>query len=294
METNNQKACHFIRECFHARPVLVFSVLAFLLSWLCWGVVFLANGLEAPVWPVVTGLFTILVGFGPFLAATIVVKGNGGSVRQWLRQIFRWKVKWYWYLAAFVVPVLLIEASGALYSFLGGEVAEAGFDLNLLVMLIPLFLWNTLLGGGQEELGWRGFALPKLQEKYPALTASLVLGFIHALWHLPMFFLLGTYQANTSLLHYTLSVIGIAVVCTWIYNNTGSIVPVMIYHGMTNTIPLFSLLPSFDPATMVIPEMPTLLTTVYVLVSLVVAVVISLLFGTKRLTRKAEFPTISF
>jgi len=239
----------------------------------------------------ITGIFTLLVGFGPLFAAMIVIKVNGGRIRHWFHQIFLVKVKLHWYLAGLVVPILIFSATTELYSLLGGEVAE-GSDLGLLAMLVPLFLWNTLLGGGQEELGWRGFALPKLQEKYPALTASIILGFLHALWHLPMVFLPGTFQANSSFLLYILSATVMAVVFTWLYNNTGSVLPAMIFHGMNNTLPLFAILPSFDPATMDIPEIPTLLMLAYVLVSLAVAIIINLFFGGKRLTRKTEVPTI--
>ena len=284
---------NLIKECFHARQISVYFVLAFLISWLFWGIVFITDGIDGSVASTITSIFTLLVGFGPLFAAMIVIKVNGGSIRLWFRRIFLWKVKFHWYLAALVVPVLVFLASGELYSLMGGEVAE-GSDLNLLVMLIPLFLWNALLGGGQEELGWRGFALPKLQEKYTALTASIILGFMHALWHLPMVFIPGTYQASSSFLFYVLSVIGIAVVCTWLYNNTGSVLPVMLYHGMNNTLPLFALLPSFDPEAMVIPEIPTLLMIANVLVILAVAIIISLVFGVKRMTRKTEIPTISF
>lgn len=293
MEEKKESLCHLVKECFHARQILVYFELTFLISWFFWGVVFITNRINGSGAPLIAGISTLLVGFGPLIAAIIVVKVNGGSVRRWFSQIFVWKVKLHWYLAALVIPILIISVSAELYSLLGGEVAK-GFDLNLLAMLIPLFLWNTLLGGGQEELGWRGFALPKLQEKYTAFTASFILGVIHALWHLPMRLIPGTYQANSSFLLYTLSVIGIAVVCTWLYNNTGSILPVMIFHGMNNTLPLFALLPSFDPATMVIPEIPGLLTITHVFVFLIVAVIIGLFFGGKRMTRKAEVPTISF
>ena len=137
---------------------------------------FLTNRINASVAPIIAGLFTLLVGFGPFMAAILVVKVNGGSVKQWLRQIFVRKVKFHWYLVALVIPIAIINVCGELYALMGGDVV-GGFDLNLLAILIPLFLFNTLLGGGQEELGWRGFALPKLQEKYNALSASIILGF---------------------------------------------------------------------------------------------------------------------
>ncbi len=296
MEAKKGNLCNLIKECFYARQILVYFVLAFLISWLFWGVVFITDKIDiinSSTASVITGISTLLVGFGPLFAAMIVIKVNGGSIRLWFRRIFLWKVKFHWYLTALVVPVLVFLASGELYSLMGGEVAER-FDFNLLAVLIPLFLWNTFLGGGQEELGWRGFALPKLQEKYTALTASIILGFMHALWHLPMVFIPGTYQASSSFLFYVLSVIGIAVVCTWLYNNTGSVLPVMIYHGMNNTLPLFAFLPSFDPEAMVIPEIPTLLMIANVLVLLAVAIIISLVFGVKRMTRKTEIPTISF
>jgi membrane protease YdiL (CAAX protease family) len=280
-----------IKDCFHTRQVFVYFVLAFLISWLFWGVVFITERVSSSVASAITGIFTLLVGFGPLFAAMIVIKVNGGRIRHWFHQIFLVKVKLHWYLAALVVPILIFSATTELYSLLGGEVAE-GSDMGLLAMLVPLFLWNTLLGGGQEELGWRGFALPKLQEKYPALTASIILGFLHALWHLPMVFLPGTFQANSSFLLYILSATVMAVVFTWLYNNTGSVLPAMIFHGMNNTLPLFAILPSFDPATMDIPEIPTLLMLAYVLVSLAVAIIINLFFGGKRLTRKTEVPTI--
>ena len=128
-----------VKECFRVRPLAVYFVLTYLLSWLCWGVVFLTNRINASVAPIIAGLFTLLVGFGPFMAAILVVKVNGGSVKQWLRQIFVRKVKFHWYLVALVIPIAIINVCGELYALMGGDVV-GGFDLNLLAILIPLFL----------------------------------------------------------------------------------------------------------------------------------------------------------
>ncbi|MFC7029147.1 CPBP family intramembrane glutamic endopeptidase [Halomicroarcula sp. GCM10025710] len=100
-----------------------------------------------------------------------------------------------------------------------------------------LILLTTVLGGGQEEFGWRGFALPALQSRFDALTASIVIGIVWAAWHLPAFvFEIPGYTGSFAV--YALLVVGISIILTWLYNNTGgSILLAMLTHGGVNAAP---------------------------------------------------------
>ena len=95
-----------------------------------------------------------------------------------------------------------------------------------------------VLGGPlQEEFGWRGYALDRLQARYSALIASILLGIIWASWHLPLFFIAGSAQQGIELSFYHVSLIGIAIIMTWFHNNTkASILTALLAHALINSI----------------------------------------------------------
>jgi membrane protease YdiL (CAAX protease family) len=88
-----------------------------------------------------------------------------------------------------------------------------------------------------EELAWRGFALPRLQGKYNALTSSIILGVIWGLFHLPLFFTVtGSSQADMSFVPFLVSTSILSVLFTWLFNNTrGSVLMAYLLHAATNT-----------------------------------------------------------
>jgi len=93
-------------------------------------------------------------------------------------------------------------------------------------------VFASLLGGGQEEFGWRGFALPHLQASYDALTASLLVGVVWAIWHAPMF-VFGVYSEHPGL--YAVGLLAYAVVFTWYYNSSqGQLLGAVVVHGTLN------------------------------------------------------------
>ena len=141
-------------------PVAAFFVLTYTLSWLAWLPAILLGGGQAAIIP---------GAFGPAVAAYLVIRIAGGSVRAWARQILHWRVRPRWYLYALGLPALLFAVVNATLALLGNQI-----DLSL-------------LGGGQEELGWRGFALPRLQQRLTPLQATLLLAFLWGLWHLPIY-----------------------------------------------------------------------------------------------------------
>jgi membrane protease YdiL (CAAX protease family) len=175
----------------------------------------------------------IVAAFGPFLAAMVTIRIFEGKevLGGWLRMIFRFKIPWYLYLAgAFLIPLLIGGLQFGLYKILGGSPAwrEAAPWFTYLFSLIP----TALLTGGNEEPGWRGYALPVLNKLTSPVLAGLILGVVHSLWHLPM---MGRYETN--MLWYLFNLIPLTYLFNWFYlKSRGSIWPVMLFHAGTNVI----------------------------------------------------------
>jgi membrane protease YdiL (CAAX protease family) len=110
----------------------------------------------------------------------------------------------------------------------------------------PLFLlWGTLTNG--EEIGWRGYALPRLQAAHGALVASLVIGVVSAFWHVPKFLTAGSAQDYPPWL-FLVDSVAKAVLLTWVFNSTrGSLLMVTLFHASMNTASVF--LPMLPAAT---------------------------------------------
>jgi hypothetical protein len=114
------------------------------------------------------------------------------------------------------------------------------------VEFIPLFVIMLLAGGGlNEEIGWRGYALDRFQNRFSPLTASLLLSILWILWHLPVFFLPGTNQSQVPFWLFSLAVIPLGVMMTWVYNNSGkSIFAAAFFHTIGNlSHELFRIMP---------------------------------------------------
>ena len=101
--------------------------------------------------------------------------------------------------------------------------------------IVLLFFIVGIING--EELAWRGFGLPRLQTKYNALTASLILGVIWSVFHLPLFFTLtGSSQSDWSFTNFLVTTVALTVLYTWMYNNTGgSVLLAYLFHASANT-----------------------------------------------------------
>ncbi len=177
-------------------PLVSYFILAFAGAWVfiapillsqrAWGVLTLPE-------PLLLILFLLSTFMGPMPAAFIVTgitEGKAG-VKQLLRRMGQWRVGIGWYLLVIIgYPVV----------FLGGLVLALGPDpLTTMIQnwpllftaYLPLIPFGMVYPGLGEEPGWRGFALPRLQGMYGPLVASLVLGAIHAVWHLPVYFIPG-------------------------------------------------------------------------------------------------------
>jgi membrane protease YdiL (CAAX protease family) len=255
---------------------VAFFVLAYAISW----AVLLPLAILGEAAASFALIFVAVSAFGPALSAWIVtriVEGRPG-VRRWLSRIFRWRVHVGWYLVALLLPFLLVVAGYALYLVLGGSPVQ-DWQPPSPVVFVATLSFIFLLGGGQEEPGWRGFALPRLQARYNALVSSLILGLIWTFWHIPNFFLPGTTQSELPWLWYVLLGPAVTIILTWIFNNTrGSVLPAMLFHAAVNTTP--GLLP-LDARGGLLSMRVAVLVAAWLMVAVLIV-----LFGPERLTTR--------
>ena len=220
-------------EARSAASLLSFFALAFAWSWACW---LLAPVVKAQS-PVASTTLSLVGGFGPSLAAVVVVAHGSGmaGLRRWLTRCLRWRLSWRWAVLAFLFPVVFMGLAAAAHVALGGTLppspAVGHVGLAALNFLL-IFLVGGPLG---EEFGWRGFALPALQARWGWRVASVLLGLLWAVWHLPLFYSVGTVQSHLPMGWYALSAIASSVLFAWLFNRSqGSIVPVLVLHTAVN------------------------------------------------------------
>jgi len=216
-------------------PLLTFFTLAYVLAWIVWLPYVLGEegtgtlALPVPIYYVGVGTF-----IGPALAAIVVTKALAGpdGVQRLLRRILHWRVALRWWLISFLgIPALYAIAT----------VLGSGSDLrpSVLVTYYPWRLALVFLFGGPlgEEIGWRGFALPRMEERFGPLRGTLLLGVGWAWWHLPLG-LFTQWRGDTAIAiwlpFYTLVATALGVFIAWVYNHTGSLLLAMLIHAVNN------------------------------------------------------------
>ena len=234
-------------------PTAAFFILAFAISWLIWiPLIQPLQGLmtfDVPIWAIV---LLIVGATGPSVAAIIVAYcvAGGKGVRHLFADFGKWRVGARWYAAVIFIPLVLFMLAVGGYAAVTGQTPELDFSqgLSLIGTLAAAYAVRFLIalptGPMAEEMGWRGFALPVLQRRYSALTASLIIGVAWGLWHLPMFLVPGVALSggNTILTNpwavvpYVLGTMSKSIIFTWAYNNTrGSLLLDVLFHAAINT-----------------------------------------------------------
>ena len=183
--------------------------------------------------------------YGPAISAFMVIAFTHGvtGVKAYLRRFLHWRAGVRWYLLVLVgIPALHIFGR-IIFSMFGGTVPPYPFDPWYLV--VPLSLLALVNDPGPvEELGWRGFALPLLQKRFNALGASVILGIIWGVWHLPAFYISATPQSSFSFPLFLLGSVSYAIIMTAVYNATGGSIPLaFLFHWQINNAFGFSVYP---------------------------------------------------
>lgn len=225
----------------------VFFALTLGLSWIFTVPMALA-GLNLQSSPVAMILYA-LAGLGPAAAAVLLTwftEDADGRKAYWRRIVDARRISPGWYAVIFLtVPALTLLAAGG-DRMLGGaglRLEAAARFLDQPLSLLPFTLFILLFGPLPEEMGWRGYALDRLQARWSALNASLILGVVWAIWHLPLFFIPGTYQHGLgfgippSWWSFAFNIVIQTIIFTWIFNNTRhSTLSAILFHFMTNYV----------------------------------------------------------
>ncbi len=175
--------------------------------------------------------------FGPSLTAFFLTyrsDGRAGFI-QLFKRAFNFHIPWKWLAAIFLIPPVLAGFALAIHVLFGGQLPELQL-LSQPVAILPSFFFILLLQGPvPEEFGWRGYLLDRLQLRWNALVASLILGFFWWLWHLPANFMQGVAQAYLPQGAYLIWILAFSVLMTWVYNNTGgNLLAALLFHTMAN------------------------------------------------------------
>jgi len=229
-----------------------FFLFSFVLTWgyfwLIWAPLRLPDSLIA------------LGGFGPSVSAFLVLALSSGKpgVLRLLRSIVHWRVGVIWYLVALLgLPVLNFLAFLVVPGVLGDLVAP---DLRLpRIYLSEIAICLTIgIAPMWEEIGWRGFAQPRMQRRYGPVVGSLFVGALWGVWHLPFFFgpLARTgpdatlVSASISLVEFSIGLTGLSVVIAWVLNNCGgSTLMAILLHACFDSsgLAMVALFPSTPP-----------------------------------------------
>lgn len=219
------------------KQLTAFFLLAYLVSWSIWLPLYLpAFGVaNLPSLPFHHGWG----GFGPMVAAFIAtyIFEKKAGIATLAKAMVKWRPLLYVAIALFS-PLLLTLLAGLLRFAVDGHAFElSGLGVSSefpAFSALEFFGYNLLFFGWGEETGWRGFALPRLQRRYPALAATLILTVFWALWHLPLFFYRPGYVTMDAagITGWFFSLLTGSVLLSWLFNSSkGSVLACAIFHA---------------------------------------------------------------
>jgi len=226
-----------------------FFLITFIWSWIIWTPLILSNlkiiHVSDRLLSILTLPIIILGVFGPLVGALLVLHKEKGkkSLIKYLLSFLDLRLGW----KGYIFPILIFGSSTFIAWFLPELFGEKRLSMLLpsIWIFIPYLLIVMLLGGGQEEIGWRGYALPLLERKFGIWYANIILGIIWAFWHIPLWFITGTSQIYMNFGGFILLMVGYSLIFSWIRRISGNKPFSGLYvHGLANAL---------------IPLMPTLI-----------------------------------
>lgn len=264
----------------HRNSVIIFFALTYTMSWLIWIPMATTAQNSQPLF--------LLATFAPTLssiALTALVGGRAG-LRELLRRLFIWRIGIIWYAISVLGPFVVVLAALGLHVALGGAIPRIVDPAHVIrnaaqgYLVIIVFAYVLVFSVLGEEMGWRGFALPRLQARFSALGASLVLGMMWCFWHAPLFWIAGNFHQQLPFVWFALQIIASTILYTWLYNNTrGSLLIAHLFHAASNT------------AVGVLPILPLDnggdLRPLWLMVGVlwIIALIVVVIFGPARLSR---------
>ncbi|MFX0003383.1 MAG: CPBP family intramembrane glutamic endopeptidase [Promethearchaeota archaeon] len=258
------------------RNLSIFFILSFALMIV---IVFIQIGVRTIIENYFLDMFLGILAITTPTISAIIISGINDGLRG-IKNLFAgfriWRVSFFWYFAGllFIIAPLIFAL---VYLLLGGEAPGPESTYTIPIFLLDLFL-SLISGPLNEEAGWRGYALPRLESRFSALISSIILGILWGFWHLPL------YLVEVRLPFYIFIFLNIvlSILITWGYNNTnGSLVIAVLFHYSFNFVGTYiagklGLLP-----TMMFYLAGGILIGIYV-------IIVIIYYGPKRLSRKPE------
>lgn len=212
-----------------------YLLITFFVSWLSWGTLILLTNLHVIDFASVLGMILFAIGgFGPTISAIMCIEGKI-SIKKVLNFIFEHKKKTFWCLLLYVVANIVIV-----------WVSSGELNPEMAWYTVPVvFLICTFFGGGNEELGWRGTLQPLMENVLSKkvknrtlcfVLATLAVGAIWALWHVPLWFVAGSEQQSMNYLWFAIDAVILSFWLAAILRRTHSVFYCMILHGLTNVL----------------------------------------------------------
>jgi uncharacterized protein len=225
-------------QLLRSHPLVAYFTIAFGGTWLLMLPIVLAqNGLGLLPFTLpdilLVVLFILGTFMGPTLAAFLVTAATSGraGVRRLLQRYIQWRVSAGWYLVVFAGPIVMIVVGLSAWLGLAPLATAARQWLLIFSVYLPKALALSLFPALAEEPGWRGVALTRLQQRFGPVLGSSILGSLHALWHLPIFFIAAFATGPLTIgvfVTFILEGIAATIFYTWIFNNTGGSLLIMI------------------------------------------------------------------
>jgi uncharacterized protein len=229
------------------KSLYLYFALAFGFSWLIWSVGVLATSGILTI-PLPNMVIVIIGAHGPLVASlSLTYKNTGWSgVKSLLRSGFNLRMKPIIWIVILLLPVILSGLAVRVYMLQ----SDFEFDNTLIsqpIMIIPTLIWLFFISGSfQEEFGWRGYALPRMLGKWNPIIASIILGALWGIWHLPLFYISGTSQIFFPFIPFLVLTTSFSLLFTWFYLKTNhNLFSALLFHTALNTS--LGLFPPFEP-----------------------------------------------
>ena len=271
------------------RNSFIYLISTFLFSWILWipavlekfGIItYSSDGISQAIY-----FIALVVGaFGPAFGSFMALRSENLSFKTHLKKIFSKKgiTKWGLFLIIILIIPLLVNGFSVLLGMLFGLTIPPfplPSDPSFLpyLLYIPYLLFTAILGGGQEEIGWRGYLQGELLKKYSPGITSLIIGFFWGLWHTPLWFMLWDSHLFTPYIGFILMTMSISFVYSYIYQKTnGNMLILILFHASSNAAhAILYMFYDANPAS----EQP--LYWIYVAMNIVAAIIVIILWKRK-------------
>ncbi|MGG5738126.1 MULTISPECIES: CPBP family intramembrane glutamic endopeptidase [Bacillus cereus group] len=221
-----------------------YVIRTFIFTWILWGL--LISLIKLNITTFGTPLAMILFVFGGIMPSIIAISlkkkyGSKEEFRVFIKNIVNPRHHFVWY----VLIVVLAFISCYLPTIFGGATMQK--PLYVALLNFPIMI----IGGGLEEIGWRGFLQPALQKRFSAFFSTVIVSVIWAIWHWPLWFIPGTNQTQRDFIAFIITTIAVSFLLTTIFNATKSIFMCLIFHALLNSfwtvyVPNYKVLPAFS------------------------------------------------